>query len=201
MSLKFTYSFISVFYDLMLEKATAQIRLNSINELGSFDNKKVLITGIGTGLDIPFLPKNQNITGIDITPAMLKKAQKRATLHQCSIKLDEGDAMAMPYDNEQFDIVIMHLILAVVPDSYKAISEANRVLKKGGTLIIFDKFIKQGQLAPVKRFLNIFFRHIATKTNVVLEPLLKSQPQLQKLTDVPVLANGWFRRIECKKNG
>ena len=184
----------------MLEKATAPIRLKSINDVGSFDNKSVLFTGIGTGLDIPFLPKKQNITGIDITPAMLKKAQKRADLHQCTIQLDEGDAMALPYQDEQFDIVFMHLILAVVPDSFKAISEANRVLKKGGQLIIFDKFLKPGQFAPFKRFINLFFRHIATNTNVVLEPLLESQPSLKKITDVPVLANGWFRRIECHKD-
>jgi len=199
MSLKTTYSFIAIFYDLMLEKATAHIRLKSISDVGDFKNKKVLFTGIGTGLDIPFLPKNADITGIDITPAMLKKAHKRASLHQCKIQLDEGDAMALPYQDNSYDIVFMHLILAVVPDSFKAMSEANRVLKNGGTLIIFDKFLKPGKIAPIKRFINIFIRHIATKTNVVFEPLLESQPQLNKISDEPVLANGWFRRIECKK--
>jgi ubiquinone/menaquinone biosynthesis C-methylase UbiE len=200
MSLKFTYSFIAIFYDVMLEKASAHIRSKSINDIRSFEGKRTLVTGIGTGLDIPFLPKKEDITGIDITPAMLKKAQKRAALHECKIQLDEGDAMALPYKDESYDIVIMHLILAVVPDSYKAISEANRVLKKGGTLIIFDKFLKPGEAAPVKRLINVLFRHIATKTNVVLEPLLESQPALKKLSDVPVLANGWFRRIECQKD-
>ncbi len=199
MILKYSYSLIAPFYDAILEKTTAPIRQQSIAQIDQLENKKTLLVGIGTGLDIPYLPKNADITGIDITPAMLRKARQRALLHQCDIQLKECDAMKLPYDNEQFDVVIMHLILAVVPDSAKALSEANRVLKKGGSLIIFDKFLKPGQLALTKRLMNLFIRHIATKTNVVIEPLLAQHPELTLLSDQPVLANGWFRRIECQK--
>ncbi len=199
MILKYSYSLIAPFYDAILEKTTAPIRQQSIAQIDQLENKKTLLMGIGTGLDIPYLPKNADITGIDITPAMLRKARQRALLHQCNIQLKECDAMNLPYENEQFDVVIMHLILAVVPDSAKALSEASRVLKKGGLLIIFDKFLKPGQLALTKRLMNLFIRHIATKTNVVIEPLLAKHPELTLLSDQPVLANGWFRRIACQK--
>lgn len=166
---------------------------------GDLTTKDVLLMGIGTGLDIPHLPTANSYTGIDITPAMLKKAKQRAKTVASPIQLDIGDVMAMPYQDDTFDIVFMHLILAVVPNPRAALNEAARVLRAGGQIIILDKFIKQGQLAPIRRLLNLFMRHIATRTDVVFEPLLEACPELIKREDTAILANGWFRRIVLQK--
>lgn len=199
MSLKHTYSLIAHIYDPLIEKATAHWRQHSLNYIKPEVDKKILINGIGSGLDIPFLKDGCDYVGTDITPAMLKKAQVRANVSSCHVTLQIADSMSLPFDDNSFDIVIMHLILAVVPDSQKALHEASRVLKPGGKIQIFDKFIKPGQLAPCRRFLNLFMRHLATRTDVVFEGLLLKQPELKLLHDQPALANGWFRFIILEK--
>ncbi len=200
MSLKHTYSLIAYIYDPLIEKATAHWRQHSFNLINPKTDKKILINGIGSGLDIPHLMDGSEYIGTDITPAMLKKAQHRADSSSCNIKLQIADSMQLPFEDNSFDVVIMHLILAVVPDSKKALQEASRVLKPGGTIQIFDKFLKSGQLAPCRRFLNLFIRHIATRTDVVFEELLSEQPELKLTHEEPALARGWFRFIILNKH-
>ena len=115
------------------------------------------------------------------------------------IKLICADSQNLPFENESFDVIIMHLILAVVPDPERALQEANRVLKKNGRIYILDKFLKPGQLAPVRRSLNTVLRHIATRTDVVFEDVLTRCNHLHLVHDEPALAGGWFRLIELAK--
>ena len=202
MALKQSYTLIAPFYDLLIERATRTQRQSSIKRLSLDSNHEVLIAGIGSGLDIPYLPHGPAYTGIDITPAMLARARHRANHRE--ITLEEGDVMALPYADNRFDAIIMHLILAVVSEPQKALLEAERVLKPGGTLLILDKFLRPGQLAPVRRLLNVILRHLVTRTDVVFEHLHPHCTHLELLRDEPILAQGWFpqgwfRRIELRK--
>jgi phosphatidylethanolamine/phosphatidyl-N-methylethanolamine N-methyltransferase len=95
---------------------------------------------------------------------------------------------------------VLHLILAVVPQSALCLNEAARVLKPGGTIIIFDKFLRPRQTALLRRALNPLSRRVATRMDVVFEEVLQRIPSLQLVNDVPLLAGGWFRGIVLKKN-
>ena len=199
MSLKHSYTLLAPFYDFMVSGALDKARKKSLGQLQDTAGKKILINGIGSGLDIPYLPTDGQYMGTDITAAMLKIAQQRATEHSFNIELICADSHKLPFANETFDIVIMHLILAVVPNPVLALQEANRVLKSGGSIYIFDKFLKPGEFAPVRKLLNIFIRHIATRTDVVFEHVLAKSPSLKLTNNEPALANGWFRLIELVK--
>ena len=200
MSLKHSYTLLAPFYDFMVSGALDKARKASLSQLNDTTNKQILINGIGSGLDIPYLPRDAIYTGIDITPGMLNLAHKRAQKHSFDIDLICADSHKLPFDDGQFDIVVMHLILAVVPNPALALQEANRVLKEGGRLYIFDKFLKPGEFAPVRKILNLFLRHIATRTDVVFEETLTQSPSLKIMNNKSSLANGWFRLIELKKS-
>ena len=199
MSLKHSYTLLAPFYDYFVSKPLDKARRKSIARINNTTNKKILINGIGSGLDIPYLSRDAEYTGSDITPAMLNIAHHRAAKLSFNIDLICADSQNLPFNNEQFDIVIMHLILAVVPDSNLALQEAARVLKPGGSLFIFDKFLKPDEFAPFRKIFNLFIRHIATRTDVVFEHTLESSPSLKVISNEPALANGWFRLIELKK--
>ena len=199
MALKHSYTLLAPVYDFFVSRPLKQARKKSINRILDTANKTILIDGIGTGLDLAYLPTDAEYTGNDITPAMLSIAQKRALENNFNIKLVCADSQQLPFADDAFDIVIMHLILAVVPNPALALQEANRVLKPGGTIYIFDKFLKPDEFAPLRRTLNIFIRHIATRTDVIFEHILEQIPSLKLISNKPTLANGWFRLIELKK--
>lgn len=191
------YSMLAPFYDGIVAAPTRAARRRSLARLGEeVQGLNILLCGIGTGLDIPYLPTGAHYIGIDLTYQMLKRAQRRAKNRQ-DIHLHQGDVMQLPYCSQSFDIVIMHLILAVVPSPQQALDEATRVLVPNGKLLIFDKFLKPGQRAPVRRLVSPLIGKIATRTDVVFEQL--TCPMLTVLSDTPALAGGWFRHILLRK--
>jgi len=99
---------------------------------------EVLEVAVGTGLNLPFYPAQVRLTGVDLSPAMLAQARKRATELGRDIVLGEADAQALPFPNASFDTVVCTLSLCTVPDERVAISEMWRVLRPGGRLLLLD---------------------------------------------------------------
>lgn len=198
MSLKHSYTILAPIYDSLLARATAPLRQRHLSELGDVSGKHILLAGVGTGLDFAHLPAGAHYQGLDLTPAMLKRARARIP-DSLDIRLHQGDVMQMPFHDNEFDIVIAHLILAVVPDPLRMLKESARVLRTGGEIYILDKFLRPGQRAPLRRLLNIISQHIATRTDVVLETLLTQCPEWILLDDQPAMAGGWFRFVRMKK--
>jgi ubiquinone/menaquinone biosynthesis C-methylase UbiE len=200
--LRYTYTLLAPLYDMIVEAASRRWRQDSLAALAAMptgiQGKRILIAGIGSGLDIPYLPAGGSYTGLDITPAMLRRARVRAKRCDSRIELQQGDVMALPYADASFDAVIMHLIVAVVPDAERALGEAARVLKPGGRIFIIDKFLRPGQRAPLRRMLSPLLGRVATRMDVVFEQLLAAVPSLRVVSD-RALNGGWFRRIELQK--
>ncbi len=199
MSLRYSYTLWAPIYDLFVDRAFHDKRCESLLALRGAGHESILIPGIGSGLDIPHLPAGPSYTGIDLTPAMLKRARSRAEQHRVEIKLEQGNAMQLPYADASFDRVVMHLILAVVPKPELALQEACRVLRPGGQIHIFDKFLRPSQLAPLRRAISPLLGLVATRTNVVFEQLLSRCPELEVVRNREASSNGWFRFIDLRK--
>lgn len=197
MSLKTSYRFIAPFYDVAIERATRAARLRNLARLPEAP-ARVLIGGAGTGLDLPGLPAQHQYVAQDITSAMLLRARPRC--QGLEVGLVQGDSMALPFADAGFDCVVLHLILAVVPRPERCLAEAVRVLKPGGRILVFDKFLRRGQFAPVRRLFSPLIGRLATRTDVVFEDVLAEVPGVRKIRDEDALAGGWFRLIELQKD-
>jgi len=196
--LRLSYNLIAPFYDVLISRPLLGARIQSLRALPADVAGKVLLSGIGTGLDLPLLPSLHRYAALDFNAAMLSRAKPRGAGLQVDWVL--GDSMALPFADAQFDHVVLHLILAVVPQPVQCLSEAARVLKPGGTILILDKFLRPHQTALLRRALNPLSRRLATRLDVVFEEVLREVPQLQVCDDAPLLARGWFRGIVLRND-
>jgi phosphatidylethanolamine/phosphatidyl-N-methylethanolamine N-methyltransferase len=195
--LRVSYSLIAPLYDLVVERAMCEARKQSLLALPPDSTGRVLLSGIGTGLDLPLLPAAHHYTALDFNAAMLSRARARGAGLQVDWVL--GDSMALPFPDEHFDHVVLHLITAVVPHPEQCLSEAARVLKPGGTIILFDKFLRPEQSAPLRRLFTPLSRRIATRMDVIFEEISQATPELEVVHDMPLMAGGWFRGILLRK--
>ncbi len=195
--LRLSYSLIAPVYDLFIERLMRAARKQSLAALPAGVSRHVLISGVGTGLDLPHLPTQHQYTALDFNAAMLTRARPRGG--KLDVEFVLGDSMALPFAGNHFDHVVLHLITAVVPDPARCLSEAARVLKPGGSIILFDKFLRPGKAAPLRRLLTPLSGRLATRMDVVFEDLLQDAPDLEVLSDEPLLAGGWFRGILLRK--
>jgi len=196
--LRWSYSLIAPIYDFVVASPMHKARMRSLSSLPVDGVGKVLLSGIGTGLDLALLPTQHQYAAVDFNAAMLSRAKSRGVGLQVDWIL--GDSMSLPFPDEQFDHVVLHLIVAVVPQPARCLYEAARVLKPGGSIILFDKFLQPGKLALLRRSLNPLTRLIATRMDVVFEEVISEMPQLSVVSNVPLLAGGWFRGIVMKKS-
>ncbi len=151
---KIRYTFYQPFYDLMAG-IFSSYRKKSIEELNLDPNDRILILGAGTGLDLLYLKNHHHIHAIDITPSMLKELDKKAEKLNLNVVSQVMDGQNLEFEENTFDCVILHLIIAVIPDPIQCMLEVERVLKPNGTFTILDKFISQNvQPSLIRRFLN-----------------------------------------------
>ncbi len=197
MSLRTSYTLIAPFYDWLVGPALARARASSLARLPRSGGAHILVNGIGTGLDLPLLPTVHRYTALDLNRAMLEKALARGGTLE--LQWVQGDSQRLPFPAGIFDHVLLHLILAIVPDTRLALREAARVVKTGGRLFVLDKFLRPGESAWLRRLLNPLVRRIATRTDVVFEEALAAVPGLTVIADEPAMAGGWFRMITLEK--
>lgn len=135
--------------------------------------ERVLIDGCGTGADLRYLPRGAEVSACDLTPAMVERTRARAETLGLAVDARTADAQALPYPDAAFDVVLLHLILAVVPDPVAAIREAERVLRPGGRATVLDKWVPAGRAPSLaRRAANLVANAVATDLTRSLEPLV-----------------------------
>ena len=170
-------------------------RRMSIDRLRLAPNDRVLIVGAGTGLDLDFLPPNVDVTAIDVTPAMLKHLERRAAATGRSVAARIMDARRLEFPDSSFDAVVMHLILAVMPEPERGLREAVRVLRPGGRIAVFDKFLRDDERPSLKRrLLNTIAKPLFSDLNRRLGPLIAGTPLVIE-HDEPVAFGGTYRVV------
>ena len=197
MSLRLSYTFLAPLYDLIAGPAFRTARRDSLAALPREARGTVLINGVGSGLDFQFLPRGHRYVGLDLTQAMLARSVPRAAGHEFAAVL--GNSLALPFRDECFDHAVLHLILAVVPDAGRALAETARVVRPGGRILVFDKFLRRSRRAPLRRLLSPLAERLVTRLDVVLDDVVPRVPGVRVLSDEPAAAGGWFRRVRLER--
>jgi len=118
---------------------------------------RVLEVGVGTGLALPQYGSHLRITGVDLSPEMLRRARERAQrskLHNIDALL-EMDATALDFPDASFDVSTAMYVMTVVPDPAKVMHELARVTKPGGHVVIVNHFsVAKGPRALIEKRLS-----------------------------------------------
>jgi ubiquinone/menaquinone biosynthesis C-methylase UbiE len=99
---------------------------------------KVLELAAGTGRNLEHYPQAVQITAVELSPEMITIGRERAEALGREADLQIGDVQELDFPDESFDTVVCTLGLCTIPDPRKAISEAHRVLRPGGKLILLE---------------------------------------------------------------
>jgi SAM-dependent methyltransferase len=124
---------------------------------------------------------------------MVEKTRTRARTLGLDIDARVMDAAKLDFAGDTFDCVVLHLILAVVPDPRSTAREAARVLRRGGRASIFDKFAA-GRPSLVRRAANVITNAIATDITRTLDDVLTGSG-LRVTHDEPSVFGGVFRVV------
>jgi phosphatidylethanolamine/phosphatidyl-N-methylethanolamine N-methyltransferase len=144
---RFRYSIWAPHYD-RVTKFHAE-RRHSIRLLDLRPGERLVVIGCGTGADLPFVPREVEVLATDLTPAMLRQARAHA---RPGIEFRVMDGMALDLPEGSFDAAILHMVLEVVPDPARCLRETARVLRPGGRVAVFDKFLPEGERpGPLRR--------------------------------------------------
>jgi ubiquinone/menaquinone biosynthesis C-methylase UbiE len=90
-------------------------------------------TGVVTAAIAKHMSKDDTLVATDLNPAMLAVAQQNIT--HLGITFKQADAMALPFPDESFDVVVCQFGVMFFPDKLAGYKEAFRVLRKGGTFL------------------------------------------------------------------
>jgi ubiquinone/menaquinone biosynthesis C-methylase UbiE len=131
-------------YDLWAFLTETKARQRSLVLAQIQDGMSILEVAIGTGLTFQEIlkanPKGQNV-GVDLTPAMLDKAEARIKkLGMNNYQIAVGDAYDLKFANAQFDLLMNNYMFDLLPetDFVTVLREFRRVLKPGGRLVLVN---------------------------------------------------------------
>jgi ubiquinone/menaquinone biosynthesis C-methylase UbiE len=129
------YRLIARFYDFLLEPFIHRMRTDLVAWTKQNRIKHILDLGCGTGKQLSLLPKEVASWGLDISVHMLRQTKKN--LGSCCIR---GDVSSLPFSSQSFDLVFSQFALHEKDAQIitAELSEAKRVLKRSGWLMILD---------------------------------------------------------------
>jgi len=101
---------------------------------------RLLDAGVGTGRNFPFYPDGSSVVGIDLSPAMLARAERRRGQSRAAIELRRMDVTRLDYPAGSFNAAVSTFLFCVLLEELQvtALRELNRVVKPGGPIRLLE---------------------------------------------------------------
>ncbi len=135
-----TYERIAPFYDL-IDLPFEIGRYRSIRPLLFVGlNGRILDAGVGTGRNIAFYPVGSEVFGVDLSPAMLRRAARRRAAPAVSVKLMKMNLAELDFPDGFFDAAVASFVFCAMPRQSRqsALRELRRVVKPGGRIRLLE---------------------------------------------------------------
>jgi ubiquinone/menaquinone biosynthesis C-methylase UbiE len=97
---------------------------------------RILDAGVGTGRNCAFYPPGATVVGIDISPAMLSRAERRCRSAVAEVQLQQMDVTRLEFADHSFDAAVAAFLFCVLPDELQlpGLRELARVVKVGAPI-------------------------------------------------------------------
>jgi len=139
---------------------------NPIAYASLVEGETVLDLGSGAGLDCFIaankVGRNGRVIGIDMTPEMIKKARINARRgNYANVEFRQGIIEDMPMDDSTIDVIISNCVINLSPDKHKVFSEAFRVLRPGGRMLVSDIVLLKELPEAVRKSIPAYIQCVA----------------------------------------
>lgn len=188
-------------YDLSFGKIADAGRVMAVDTINKRQGR-VLEVGVGTGISLPRYRRHLQVTGIDLSPEMLKKARDRVEkLGLDNIEqLLEMDAQTLDFEDASFDTVVAMYVMTVVPEPAKVMAELERVCKPGGQVLIVNHFSQEhGVRGVVEKAMAPFAERLGWRPEFGIDNVL-TQDSLRLVEERPMRPFGLFTMLRFVKD-
>lgn len=111
--------------------------LEFLNRMGMRSGDQVLDVACGAGqLSLPAARLGASVVGIDIATNLIEQARARARNEDINVRFEEGDAEAIAFPDESFDVVFSLIGAMFAPRPGQVASELLRVCRRGGRVVM-----------------------------------------------------------------
>lgn len=149
------------YYDAFMKPFEHRYITTWRKELLTHARGKVLEIGAGTGINFPHYRQCDEVFALEPNPFMIEKAEVRRKQASIPITILVGKAEKLPFPSEQFDTIVVTLVLCSVDDPKRALAEMKRVLKTNGTILLIEHVkMKQPILATLQTMLTPVWKRI-----------------------------------------
>ena len=172
-------------YDPIFGVITGRAIRATMHAVNGLPAGRILEVGVGTGLSLPLYRSDHRVVGIDLSPDMLRRAERRvAERNLRNVEaLAEMDAANLAFPDGSFDVAVAMFVMTVVPDCPRVLAEMTRVVRPGGRIVVVNHFSAEGgPRAAAERWLSRFATSLGWHPEFDKEQML-SRPGMQLLSE------------------
>lgn len=157
---------------------------------------RVLEVGVGTGRNFAFYPEGVRLTALDISPRMLRRAQRRARALHPLVSFVHASAEALPFRDGSFDTVTATCVFCSVEDPVRGLHEVRRVVRPDGKVLLLE------HVRPTNPLAGKLFDWLSPITRRLIGPEINRRTEQNietaSLNIARVKRSGIWREIEAQ---